>query len=117
MILPHCIYLLHTSGKPQSENVAGAVKILYEDGTYNFQYIIMDKQLTYWWFSELKTDYSGIAWYGKNDVSEGVGVSWCAIDNPHPEKKIKSLLYLHRRMIIFIQCLPLPCQIKNIMYL
>ncbi len=87
-----CIYLLHTAGKPASENVAGAVKILYEDGTNNFQYIIMGKQLTYWWFSELKTDYSGIAWYGKNDVSEGVGVSWCAIDNPHPGKKIKSIV-------------------------
>lgn len=87
-----CIYLLHTSGKPASENVAGAVKILYEDGTYNFNYMIMGKQLTYWWFSELKTDYSGIAWYGKNNVSEGVGVSWCAIDNPHPEKKIKSII-------------------------
>jgi hypothetical protein len=87
-----CIYLLHTSGKPASENVAGAVKILYEDGTSDFHYMIMGKQLTYWWFSELKTDYSGIAWYGKNDVSEGVGLSWCAIDNPHPEKKIKSIV-------------------------
>jgi hypothetical protein len=86
------IYLLHTAGKPASENVAGAVKILYEDGSYNFHYMIMDKQLTYWWFSELKTDYSGIAWYGKNDVSEGIGVSWCAIDNPHPDKKIKSIV-------------------------
>jgi len=87
-----CIYLLQTAGKPESENVAGAVKILYEDGTDNFHYMIMGKQLTYWWFSELKTDYSGIAWYGKNDVSEGVGLSWCAIDNPHPEKKIKSIV-------------------------
>jgi hypothetical protein len=54
--------------------------------------MIMEKQLTYWWFSELKTDYSGIAWYGKNDVSEGVGISWCAINNPHPHKKIKSIV-------------------------
>jgi len=86
------LYVLHTAGKPQSENVAGAVKIFYEDGTCDFHYMIMGKQLTYWWFSELKTDYSGIAWYGKNDVSEGVGISWCAIDNPHPEKKIKSIV-------------------------
>ena len=52
----------------------------------------MDKQLTYWWFSELKTDYSGIAWYGKNAVSEGVGLSWCAINNPEPHKKISKLV-------------------------
>ena len=69
-----CIYFLHTASKPSSENVAGAVKILYEDGSSNFNYMIMDKQLVYWWFSSLKTDHSGVAWYGKNDVSKGVGV-------------------------------------------
>jgi hypothetical protein len=52
----------------------------------------MNKQLAYWWFPELKTDYSGIAWYGKNTVSEGVGVSWCAIDNPYPQKKISKII-------------------------
>ena len=87
-----CIYLLHTSGKPASENVVGAVKILYADGSSRLQYILMDKQLTYWWFSELKTDYSGIAWHGKNAVSEGVGLSWCAINNPEPQKKISKLV-------------------------
>lgn len=87
-----CIYLLHTAGKPASENVAGIVKINYEDGSCLPQFIIMGKQLAYWWFPELKADYSGIAWYGKNNVSEGVGVSWCAIDNPEPGKKIKSIV-------------------------
>lgn len=87
-----CIYLLHTTSHPQSENVAGTVKILYDDGTSNVHYMIMGKQLAYWWFSQLKTDYSGIAWYGKNDVSEGIGLSWCAIDNPQPGKKIKNII-------------------------
>lgn len=87
-----CIYLMHTASKPASENVAGAVTILYEDGSHYLNYMIMGKQLVYWWFPELKTDYSGIAWYGKNDVSEGVGVSWCAVDNPYPGKKIKSIV-------------------------
>jgi hypothetical protein len=67
---------------------------LYEDGSNKLQYILMDKQLTYWWFSQLKTDYSGIAWYGKNSVSEGVGLSWCAINNPDPQKKISKLVLL-----------------------
>jgi len=87
-----CVYFLHTSSKPASENIVGAVKFLYEDGSSKLQYILMDKQLTYWWFSELKTDYSGIAWYGKNSVSEGVGLSWCAINNPEPLKKISKLV-------------------------
>ncbi|CAN5428134.1 hypothetical protein BH10BAC2_BH10BAC2_48010 [soil metagenome] len=84
--------MLQTSGKPSSENVAGIVKLVYDDGSSKIQYIIMGKQLTYWWFSQLETDHSGIAWYGKNDISEGVGVSWCAIDNPEPHKKISKII-------------------------
>ncbi|MEO8764008.1 MAG: hypothetical protein ABI416_06965 [Ginsengibacter sp.] len=87
-----CIYLLHTSGKPSSENVVGSIKFLFEDGSSKLQYLLMGTHLTYWWFSELKTDHSGIAWYGKNEVSEGVGLSWCAIDNPEPHKKINKII-------------------------
>lgn len=86
-----CIYFLHTSSKPVSENIVGLVRINYEDGSNKLQLLAMEKQLTYWWFSELKTDYSGIAWYGKNDVSEGIGLSWYAMNNPNPQKKIKSI--------------------------
>ena len=87
------VYLLHTSSKPASENVVGSVKFVYADGSSKIQYLMNDKHLTYWWFSELKTDYSGVAWYGKNLVSEGVGLSWCAIDNPEPKKKIDKLIF------------------------
>ncbi|MGH3421180.1 MAG: hypothetical protein ACRDOD_16530, partial [Streptosporangiaceae bacterium] len=85
------IYLLHTSSKPTSENVCGSVAFVYEDGTRANQYILMDRQLTYWWFPELSTDSSGVAWHGPNKVSADVGVSWCAIDNPHPERPIAAL--------------------------
>ena len=87
-----CIYMLHTSSKPASENVVGAVSFVYADGSQKTNYMMMDKQLTYWWFSSLKTDYSGIAWYGKNQVSEGVGLSWCAINNPAPSKTITKII-------------------------
>lgn len=86
-----CIYLLHTSSKPTSENVSGVVSFVYADGTRKSQYIISGKHLTYWWFSELKNDYAGIAWYGKNKVSEGIGLSWCAINNPEPRKRISQI--------------------------
>jgi len=52
----------------------------------------MDKQLTYWWFSRLKTERSGIAWYGSNEVSKGIGLSWCAVDNPNPDKVISKII-------------------------
>jgi hypothetical protein len=86
-----CVYFLHTSSKPNSEQVVGAVTFTYSDGSSQLQYLLMDKHLTYWWFSQLQTEHSGIAWYGKNEVSEGVGLSWCALDNPYPQKKIAKL--------------------------
>lgn len=86
------IYFLHTSSKPTSENVSGAVSIHYADGTKITRYMMMGKQLTYWWFSELKTDHSGIAWYGENQVSKGTGLSWCALDNPQPDKIISKIV-------------------------
>jgi len=88
-----CVYLLHTSGKPESEGVAASMQYLYEDGTMARRYLIMEKHLTYWWFSDLATDYSGIAWRGKNPSSEGIGISWCAINNPHRNKKIAKLIF------------------------
>lgn len=86
------IYLLHTASKPSSENIAAAMEIVYADGTKTTQYLVMEKHLTYWWFSNLKTDRSGIAWYGENKVSKGVGVSWCAIDT-NPEKEISKIVF------------------------
>lgn len=88
-----CVYLLHTSTKPASEKVCGSMAFVYADGSREVQYLMMGKQLTYWWFSELKTPTSGIAWHGPSPVSADVGLSWCAIDNPHPERRIASLRF------------------------
>ncbi|MFZ5970265.1 MAG: hypothetical protein ACOYXA_01615 [Bacteroidota bacterium] len=85
------LYLLHTSGKPSSENLAATLAIEYEDGTRAYRNLIMGKHLAYWWFTELKTEFSGVAWYGENLVSKGVGLSWCAIDNPFPNKTIRQV--------------------------
>ncbi|HEY1847653.1 MAG TPA: hypothetical protein VGG37_00545, partial [Opitutaceae bacterium] len=85
------VYLLHTSTKPTSENVCGCVTLSYEDGTRLVQYVTMGKQLTYWWFPQMKTKTSGVAWHGPSPVAEDVGLSWCVVDNPHPEKLITSI--------------------------
>jgi len=87
------IYLLHTASKPTSEKVCGSVSFLYDDGSRHLQYLIMEKHLTYWWFSSLQTETSGIAWHGPSPVADDVGLSWCAIDNPHPEKTIRALRF------------------------
>ncbi len=87
-----CLYFLHTASKPASENIVGGVSFVYEDGSKKFNYMVAEKHLTYWWFSELQNDHAGIAWYGKNLVSEGVGLSWSAINNPEPTKKITKII-------------------------
>jgi hypothetical protein len=85
------VYFLHTSTKPSSEQVAAVITFMYADGSSHINYMIMEKHLTYWWFPQLKTDHSGIAWYGRNGVSEGVGLSWCVINNPQPAKIISKI--------------------------
>jgi hypothetical protein len=86
-----CVYLLHTATKPTSENVCGSLAFEYSDGTRKIQYMIMGKELTYWWFPELKTAMSGIGWHGPSLVADDVGLSWCAVDNPEPGKTIASI--------------------------
>jgi hypothetical protein len=87
------VYLLHTATKPTSEKVCGSMAFEYADGTRQVQYLMMGKQLTYWWFPELSTPSSGVAWHGPSPVSADVGLSWCAVDNPHPEKRISALRF------------------------
>ncbi len=87
----HCVYLLHTASKPVSENISGILTFEYADGSSRSQYLVHGKHLTYWWYPELKSDHAGVAWYGKNDVTEGCGLGWCAIDNPFPGKNIRAI--------------------------
>jgi len=87
------IYLLHTATKPSSEKVCGSVAFVYADGSRATQYLLMDRHLAYWWFSRLQTPTSGIAWHGPSPVAADVALSWCAIDNPHPERTVARLTF------------------------
>jgi hypothetical protein len=87
------VYLLHSSSDNIPANVAGAVTFIYTDGTEASRYIMKHKDVTNWWFSDLQTERSGIAWSGPNLCSTKVGVCWAAIDNPQPDKKITKLQF------------------------
>lgn len=87
------IYLLHSSSDNIPSNVAGAITFIYTDGTEASRYLMKYKEVTNWWFSELKTERSGIAWSGPNLCSTKVGVCWAVIDNPQPDKKIEKLQF------------------------
>lgn len=85
------VYLLHSSSDNVPSNVAAAITFKYADGTGASQYLMKDKEVANWWFSNLQTERSGVAWSGPNPVCTKVGVCWAAIDNPFPEKKIISV--------------------------
>lgn len=87
------VYLLHSSSDNVPGNVAGSISFLYADGTESSQYMIKGTQVTNWWFPDLTTERSGVAWYGPNLKSTKVGVCWAVIDNPFPTKKIKKLQF------------------------
>ena len=85
------VYLLHASNRVGSENVCGSIRFNYADGESETRYIIKGKHLSSWWFPDLRSQRGGIAWRGDNPESLDVGVSWTTIDNPYPEKEIRSI--------------------------
>ena len=87
------IYLLHSSSDNIPCNVAGAITLVYSDGSEASQYIFKGKEVTNWWFSDLKNDKAGVAWWGPNLKSTKVGVCWAAISNPQSKKKIAKILF------------------------
>lgn len=88
-----CIYLLHSSSDNIPSNFAGAITFRYTDGSERSRNIVKFRDVTNWWFSELKNERAGVAWSGPNPVSAKVGVCWAAVDNPEPGKKIDRLIF------------------------
>ena len=85
-----CIYLLHdAAGKSE---ICASIRIEYTDSSGYTEYLQRGRQLGSWWFPSLIQDMAGVAWSGPNARSSRVGAYWTAIDNPHPEKKIRRLV-------------------------
>ena len=95
------VYLLHTKG---GANLAGLLTLVYADGTQVVHYIA-DQRISGdgpaiggWWFPSARDPIHGIphlkvAWSGTNPVCNCVGVYAYGLDNPHPEKVIKSIRF------------------------
>jgi len=87
------IYLLHSSSDNIPGNVSGGITFVYSDGSEVSKYIFKGKDITNWWFSDLKNVRAGVAWSGPNPKSTKVGVCWTAIDNPNPNKTISKIRF------------------------
>jgi hypothetical protein len=86
------LYLIHTLNNCGPSGIAGAVTLLYDDGTRFETYMKKDDQVSGWWFPTIKASpTAGIAWRGPNGITNDVGVCWLALDNPHPDKTIRSI--------------------------
>ncbi len=86
------IYFLHTTS---GDSLAGNVSLEYQDGTSYIEYITEGKVGNFW-FPEDPQTLGGIpvckvAWRGANKVCPNVGVFVYGLNNPQPDKIIKSI--------------------------
>ena len=97
------IYVLHSVGNAGNLKVAGAITFVYEDGTEATQYAVQDRNVSGWWYPSLEGSWPGgygaprhpplvkLAWRGRSDVCPNVGIYWYGLDNPHPDRAIRSI--------------------------
>ncbi|MCK4749608.1 MAG: hypothetical protein KAT15_21285, partial [Bacteroidales bacterium] len=86
------VYLLHTKS---GGALAGSVTLQYADGTSYTDYIASGK-IGGWWMPNdpprnRRMPVCKVAWRGGNKVFHNVGVFVYGLNNPHPEKVIKSI--------------------------
>lgn len=99
------VYVLHTVGRlpadaeaqrrrgqgSESDAVAAQFTFHYDDGSSRGLYLRRGVHVAGWWFPVLQRPDAGIAWRGANARSAAIGVSWAALPNPEPEKRIRRL--------------------------
>jgi hypothetical protein len=97
------IYVLHSVGNAGNTRLAGALTFRYEDGTDATQYVVQDRNVSGWWYPSLQASWPEgygrprsaplvkLAWRGRSDVCPNVGIYWYGLDNPHPERTIRSV--------------------------
>lgn len=88
------VYLLHTTGK---NYYAGSIRLDYADGSGHVDHMGPGK-ISNWWYPTAPVDrkqipHMKIAWRGENKYSRNVGVCLYGLNNPHPEKEIRSITF------------------------
>ncbi|MCL2740754.1 MAG: hypothetical protein FWE70_01405 [Oscillospiraceae bacterium] len=86
------LFALHSTGGRSESGLVGLHRFLYEDGTEATKAVMYGRDVTNFWFSELReSDRSGLAWRGDSDVAYGVGVCWAEYANPFPERPVEAV--------------------------
>jgi len=90
-----CLYVLHTTG---NSYYAGSITLKYDDGSEHTEHIASGKIMN-WWFppdptqGQKQVSKTALAWTGKNEVCKYLGVTQYGMDNPFPEKNIRSVKF------------------------
>jgi hypothetical protein len=99
------IYVLHTTGDNGNTKLAGSITLVYEDGSDATQYVVRDVNVAHWWYPSLEGRWPPgygqphlpplvkLAWKGKNEACPTIGLFWYGLDNPHPDKVVKSVAF------------------------
>jgi len=90
------VYLLHTVQRNAAgdgrQDVAAGLTFRYTDGSERGAYLKRGQHVAGWWYPELSGAAAGVAWRGPNQKTGDVGLSWCALDNPEPDKPIAAIV-------------------------
>ena len=86
------MYILHGAAWGSTKGV-GKYGFVYEDGTSAMFEIICGTHLSDYWGTK-ENAYMRTAWTGSNPSSSVISLNIFALNNPHPEKKIKNVKFL-----------------------
>jgi hypothetical protein len=85
------LHLLHiAAGIGASGNVVQFTYI-YDDGSEHTLFLQGGKHIAGFWYPGVKNQHAAVAWKGNNAKTSGVGVIWCELLNPHPDRTIVSI--------------------------
>lgn len=83
------MYVLHSTAYGAGEK-AGRYYFIYEDGTSAYFDIVGNLHIKDFW-GTLNNNYTRVAWKGSNGSTSNITLNIFALNNPHPEKTIKSI--------------------------
>ncbi len=86
------LHLIHAANAIGASGVAGVITVLYADGGSRVLSLMQGRHLSGWWFPGKPAERdSGIAWRGASPACGDVGVHWCALANPEPQRAIRAI--------------------------
>lgn len=86
--------LAHCMADHREDPMAALLTFRYADGTEAQTGIYKTDHVSNWWYvAAEETPTGGVFWKGPDTGAVGMGLTWCELRNPHPEREIESLVF------------------------